>query len=145
MRTKHQFRIRDASLDRQPESRSSLVREILERIVGQTNKRLQISILHFHNFTTPATFTCWKIRFKTEVCTCSHLWKPCCDQRSRDCWISGWSKIFPFYKRNSWTRYWSTRCGNCFNTDQNHPECPLQEKRSVWKKWKLKKKTASSV
>ena len=30
----------------------------------------QISDLHFDKFPTPATFSCWKIRFKTEVCTC---------------------------------------------------------------------------
>ena len=36
-------------------------------------QRLQISDLHFDNFPTPATFACWKIRFKTEVCTCSQL------------------------------------------------------------------------
>ena len=33
-------------------------------------QRLQISDLHFDKFPTPATFACWKIRFKTEVCTC---------------------------------------------------------------------------
>ena len=27
----------------------------------------------FDKFPTPATFACWKIRFKTEVCTCSHF------------------------------------------------------------------------
>ena len=36
-------------------------------------QRLQISDLHFDNFPTPATFACWKIRFKTEVCTCSQV------------------------------------------------------------------------
>ena len=34
-------------------------------------QRLQISDLHFDKFTTPATFACWKIRFKAGVCTCS--------------------------------------------------------------------------
>ena len=34
---------------------------------------LQISDLHFDKFPTPATFDCWKIRFKTEVCTCSQF------------------------------------------------------------------------
>ena len=34
-------------------------------------QRLQISDLHFDKFLTPATVACWKIRFKTEVCTCS--------------------------------------------------------------------------
>ena len=40
---------------------------------GADQQRLQISDLHFHKFTTPATFACWKIRFKTEVCTCSQF------------------------------------------------------------------------
>ena len=33
-------------------------------------QRLQISDLHFDKFPTPVTFACWKIRFKTDVCTC---------------------------------------------------------------------------
>ena len=37
---------------------------------GADQQRLQISDLHFDKFTTPATFACWKIRFKIEVCTC---------------------------------------------------------------------------
>ena len=37
VRTKHQFRIRDASLDHQPKIKSSSVEETLERIMGQTN------------------------------------------------------------------------------------------------------------
>ena len=36
-------------------------------------QRLQISDLHFDKFLNPATFACWKIRFKTEVCTCSQF------------------------------------------------------------------------
>ena len=38
---------------------------------GADHQRLHISDLHFDKFPTPATFACWKIRFKTEVCTCS--------------------------------------------------------------------------
>ena len=35
-------------------------------------QRLQISELHFDTFSTPSTFSCWKIiRFKTKVCSCS--------------------------------------------------------------------------
>ena len=37
------------------------------------DQRLQILDLHFDTFPTPATFACWKIRFKTEVCTCSQF------------------------------------------------------------------------
>ena len=40
---------------------------------GADQQRLQISDLHFDKFTSPATFACWKIRFKTEVCTCSQF------------------------------------------------------------------------
>ena len=40
---------------------------------GADQQRLQISDLHFDKFPTPATFSCWKIRFKTEVCTCSQF------------------------------------------------------------------------
>ena len=34
---------------------------------GADQQRLQISDPHFVKFTTPATFACWKIRFKTEA------------------------------------------------------------------------------
>ena len=37
---------------------------------GADQQRLQISDLHFDKFPSPATFASWKVRFKTEVCTC---------------------------------------------------------------------------
>ena len=40
---------------------------------GADQQRLQILDLHFDKFPTPATFACWKIRFKTEVRTCSQF------------------------------------------------------------------------
>ena len=40
---------------------------------GADQQRLQILDLHVDKFPTPATFACWKIRFKTEVCTCSQF------------------------------------------------------------------------
>ena len=49
------------------------------------------------------------------------------DQRSGDGRISGWSQIFALYQRNSWSS-----------------RIPASRTRSVWRKWKLKKKTASS-
>ena len=73
MKAKHQFRIRDASQDRQPEIHSSLVREDFSKNYGADQQRLQISDRHFDKFLTPATFACWKLRFKTEVCTCSQF------------------------------------------------------------------------
>ena len=40
---------------------------------GADQQRLQILDLHFDKFPTPATFACWKIRFKTEVCIWSQF------------------------------------------------------------------------
>ena len=40
-------------------------------VVGR--QRLQIPEPHFDMFPTPQTFSCWKIRFKTEVCSCSNF------------------------------------------------------------------------
>ena len=40
---------------------------------GADQQRRQTSDLHFDKFPTPATFACWKMRFKTEVCTCSQF------------------------------------------------------------------------
>ena len=40
---------------------------------GTDQQRLQISDHHFDKFPTPATFACWKIRFKTKVCICSQF------------------------------------------------------------------------
>ena len=40
---------------------------------GADQQRLQTSDLHFDKFSTSATFACWKIRFKTEVCSCSQF------------------------------------------------------------------------
>ena len=40
---------------------------------GADQQRLQISDLHFDIFSTPASFACWKIRFKTGVSTRSQF------------------------------------------------------------------------
>ena len=40
---------------------------------GADQQRLQISDLHFDKFPAPSTFACWKIRFKTEACSCSQF------------------------------------------------------------------------
>ena len=68
VKTQTQLWIRDASQDRQPEIHSTPRREDVQRIVEQTNKDCR-----FRKFPTPTTFACWKIRFKTEVCTCSQF------------------------------------------------------------------------
>ena len=68
----NEIKIWDASLDRHPQIQSSSVEETILRIMVQTNNDWG-SDLHFDKFPTPATFACWKIRFKTEVFTCSHF------------------------------------------------------------------------
>ena len=40
---------------------------------GADQQQLQISDPHFDKFPRSATFACWKIRFKIEVCTCSQF------------------------------------------------------------------------
>ena len=40
---------------------------------GADQQRLQISDFCLDKYPTQATFACWKIRFKTEVCTCSQF------------------------------------------------------------------------
>ena len=39
----------------------------------QTNKDCRFRIFFSTSSLTPATFACWKIRFKTEVCSCSQF------------------------------------------------------------------------
>ena len=73
MKIKHQFKIRDASLDSQPKILSSSMGGDSSKNYVADQQRLQISDLHFDKFPTPAAFACWWIRFKTEVCTCSQF------------------------------------------------------------------------
>ena len=70
---KNKIKIWDASLDRQPKIQSSSVEENSSNNYGADQQRLQILDLLFDKFPTPATFACWKIRFKIEVCICSQF------------------------------------------------------------------------
>ena len=40
--------------------------------MGPTNKDFKSQNITFDEFPTPETLSCWKIRFKTEECSCSH-------------------------------------------------------------------------
>ena len=75
---------------------------------GPDQQRLQISDLHFDKFPTPATFACWKIRFKTEVCTWFTIsyGGDAMDQGSGvvDS-VDDLKKTFAFCKRNSNARF----------------------------------------
>ena len=115
VRTKHLFRIRDASQDRQPKIQSSLVMEDSQRIMWQTNNG---------KFTTPAAFALLEKKIRdTEECTCSQfpteamLWI----KEVQNGWISGWSRIFVINERCSNAKIWSTRCEDCLSTEQNNP------------------------
>ena len=57
---------------------------------GADQQRLQISDLHFDKFPTPATFACWKIRFKTEVCTCSQFTTEAIIGSKKWSWLIQW-------------------------------------------------------
>ena len=97
---------------------------------GADQQRLQISELHFDKFHTPATFACWKIRFKTEVCTCSQF------PTEAMLWIKEVEMVDSVDDLKS-SRSVRGTLGpdfellgreNCFSTEQDHPEYPLQEK-----------------
>ena len=73
MRKKQQFKIRDAKSG--PSAKNSVIPSEGNSSMnyGADQQRLRISDLHFDKFPTPAKFACWKVRFKTEVCTCSQF------------------------------------------------------------------------
>ena len=145
MRIKHQCKIRDASPDRQPKIQSSPRREYFLRTMEQTNEDLQISDLHFDKFLTPATFACWKIRFKTEVCTCSQFpteamqWikevelVDSVDDLKSSCSVRGIRMPDFEVLMRELLQHWT-----------ESPRIPVS-RRSVWRKWKLTKKTVSFV
>ena len=66
---------RDQRCQSGPSARNSVIpsERRFSNNYGADQQRLQISDLHFDEFSTPATFACWKVRFKTEVCTCSQF------------------------------------------------------------------------
>ena len=72
MKGEHKIKIRDGSLDSQPKIQSSLVRETLQRIMEQTKTTADFRS-SFRQIPYTSHVCCWKIRFKTEVCTCSQF------------------------------------------------------------------------
>ena len=67
--------VQDQTCQSRPSARNSVILSEggFSKNSGADQQRLQISDLHFDKFPTPATFAFWKIRFKTEVCTCSQF------------------------------------------------------------------------
>ena len=65
----------DPRCQSRPSARNSFVPSEgrLSKNYGADQQRLQISDPHFDKFPAPATFACWKKRFKTEVFSCSQF------------------------------------------------------------------------
>ena len=123
VKAKHQFRIWDASLDRQPEIHSSPVRGRFSKNCGcrpTTTADFQIliwQIPHVSNVRLlEGKFQDWGM-YLFKISSGSYT----LDQRSGDGWFSGWFKIFVINERYFNARFWSTRCEDCFSTEQNHP------------------------
>ena len=114
-----------------PSARNSFVSSEwrFSKSYGADQQRLQIPDPLFDKFTTSATFAWWKkIQYGGMYLLTISNGSYAVDQRSGDGWISGWYKNFVICKRNSNTRFWSTRYEDCFSTEPNHPEYTLQEK-----------------
>ena len=73
--SENQTPVQDQRCQSGPSARNSVIpsKGDFSKNYGADQQRLQISDLHFDKFLTPATFACWKIRFKTEVCICSQF------------------------------------------------------------------------
>ena len=112
---------------------------------GADQHRLQISELHFHKFPNPATFACWKIRFKTEVCPCSQfptesmLWIKEVEMVNQ--WMISNLRA-PSEELKDQTLRYSTRRLLQHWTESS--TIPALRKRSVWRNKKPTKRTAFS-
>ena len=73
--SENQTPVQDQRCQSGPSARNSVIpcEGDFSKKYAADQQRLQISDLHLDKFSTPATFACWKIRFKTEVCTCSQF------------------------------------------------------------------------
>ena len=80
---------------------------------GSDQQRLQISDPYFDKFTSSATFACWKMRFKTEVCTCSQFPTEAMQ------WIKEVEMV---------ESVGDLKCSRSIKGTQGHTEYPLQEK-----------------
>ena len=121
------FRIRDARARIGSQKFSHpLWGEILQRIKGQTNNdcRFQILIRSWFRlipYTSNVSLLEDEIQDWGMFLFTISYGSYAVDQRSGVGWFSGWFKIFVICKRNSNAEFWSSRCENCFSTEQNHP------------------------
>ena len=139
-KAKHQFRIRDASQDRQPKIQSSSVRRLFKELWSRptTTADFRSSFWQIHHASNVRLLEDKIQDWGMYLFTISYG-SYAVDQRSGDGWFSGWSKIFVLCQRNSNAKFWSTRCEDCFSTEQNHPIIPNSKERSVWRNKKPKR------
>ena len=73
--SENQTPVQDQRCQSGPSARNSVILSEgdFSKNYGADQQRQQISDLHFDKFHTPATFVCWKIGFKIEVCICSQF------------------------------------------------------------------------
>ena len=71
-KSENQTPVQDQRCQSGPSAKNSFIpmSEDFRRIMVQINNDCRFQIFISAKFPTPATFACWKIRFKTEVCTC---------------------------------------------------------------------------
>ena len=67
-------------------------------------------IFIFDKILNPATFACWKRRFKTEVCSCSQFPTEAMQ----------WIKEVELVDSVDEWRFWRTQCEDFFSTEQHH-------------------------
>ena len=76
----------------------------------------------------PTTTACWKIRFKTEVCTCSHF------PTEAMLWIKEVEMVDSLEELKScfweeFSKYRGAGREDCLSSEQNHPEFPISRNR----------------
>ena len=109
-------------------------------VVGQ---RQQISELQFDKFPHPQSFMVWKIRFKTQVTSCSDFLSHAM------LWIKEVEVVHSLDELKSSRSVYGKDFPNfemldakiASRSEQNHPEFPVQEKRSASRSRKPKKRT----
>ena len=69
--TKTQLLLRDYYEVRLPEIHSTSLEGEISKFMEQTNKDFKSLKFMLTNSPTPQTFSCWEMRFQTEVCSCS--------------------------------------------------------------------------
>ena len=74
-KSENQTPVQDHRCQSGPSARNSVIPSEgdFSKNYGADQQRLQISDPHFDKISTSASFACWKIRLKTEVCTCSQI------------------------------------------------------------------------